>query len=102
MFSIHSTHRSSNVTSRDRCARSLKRTAYVFLSLLLLLSLPGTRFGQAYFGTVTGVLTDSSGGILQGAKVTLTDQNKGYVFNATSDNTGRYLFTAIPPGLYSV
>jgi hypothetical protein len=68
----------------------------------ILLAVPAMLFGQAYLGTVTGVLTDSSGGVLQGAKVTLTDQNKGYVFNATSDNTGRYLFTAVPPGLYSV
>jgi hypothetical protein len=59
-------------------------------------------FAQAYFGTVTGVLTDPSGAVLQGAKVTLTDQDKGYTFNTSSDDTGRYLFTTIPPALYSV
>ncbi len=76
-----------------------------FLVLLLaaiLFAAPALLLGQAYFGTVTGVLTDPSGAVLQGAKVTLTDQEKGYVFNTTSDNSGRYLFAPIPPGLYSV
>ncbi len=90
--------RKSAVTALAGMARALS----IVSLLLLFLSLPIALFGQTYFGTVTGVLTDSSGGVLQGAKVTLTDQNKGYVFNTTSDNTGRYVFTAIPPGLYSV
>ncbi len=72
------------------------------LLVAILLVMPGMLFGQAYFGSVAGVLTDPSGAVLQGAKVTLTDQDKGYVFNATSDDTGRYLFTTIPPGLYTV
>jgi hypothetical protein len=40
--------------------------------------------------------------VIQGAKVTLLDQDKGYKFSATSDGTGRYLFVSIPPGMYSV
>jgi hypothetical protein len=72
------------------------------LLFTILLILPVTLFGQAYFGTVSGELTDSSGAVLQGAKVTLTDQARGYVFNATSDSNGRYLFTSVPPGVYTV
>jgi len=59
-------------------------------------------FAQGYFGTVSGILTDSSGAIVQGAKITLLDEQKGYQFAATSDNNGRYLFASIPPGTYSV
>jgi hypothetical protein len=59
-------------------------------------------FGQAYFGTVSGVLTDTTGAVVGGAKVVLTDQQKGYAFNTTSDNDGRYLFRSIPPGVYLV
>ncbi|MGA7857432.1 MAG: TonB-dependent receptor, partial [Terracidiphilus sp.] len=72
------------------------------LLLALLLAMPHGVFGQAYFGTITGVLTDPSGAVIPGAKVTLTDQEKGYTFNATSDGEGRYLYRSIPPGVYSV
>ena len=68
----------------------------------ILLALPITVFGQGYFGTVSGTITDSSGAVVPGVKATLADQQKGYKFAATSDNTGRYVFTSIPPGLYSV
>jgi hypothetical protein len=58
--------------------------------------------GQAYFGTVGGELTDSTSAVVSGARVVLTDQQKGYTFNTTSDSSGRYLFRSIPPGQYSV
>jgi hypothetical protein len=64
--------------------------------------LPAPVFGQAYFGTVSGELTDATGAMVQGAKVVLTDQQKGFMFNTTSDSSGRYLFRSIPPGLYMV
>lgn len=72
----------------------------VLLAFLLLL--PLALFSQGYFGTVSGELTDPSGAVIQGAKVVLTDQARGFTYNATSDSAGRYLFTAIPPGLYTV
>ncbi len=58
--------------------------------------------GQGYFGTVSGLITDPSQAIVPGAQVTLLDQQKGYQFTTTSDKSGRYLFTAIPPGTYTV
>lgn len=63
---------------------------------------PALLFAQGYFGTVSGLLTDPSGAVVQNAKVTLTDQQKGYVFKTVSDNAGRYLFRAVSPGVYSV
>ena len=74
--------------------------AVVLFAFLLVCAL--TVFGQAYFGTISGVLTDPSEAAVPAAKVTLTDQARGYVFTTTSDNTGRYLFTTVPPGVYSV
>lgn len=72
------------------------------LLLAFLLAMPAGVFGQGYFGTVTGVLTDPTGAVIPGARVTLTDQEKGYTFNAASDGDGRYLYRSIPPGVYSV
>jgi hypothetical protein len=69
---------------------------------VLLAGIQGVLFGQAYFGTVSGLLTDPSGAVVAGAKVVLTDEQKGHQFTNKSDNTGCYLFVSIPPGLYSV
>src|SRR5579864_4047022 len=79
---------------------ALSSCLLVLIGLVLLF--PVTVLGQAYFGTVSGELTDSTGALLQGATVILADQQKGYTFNATSDNDGRFLFRSIPPGTYSL
>src|ERR1041385_4069428 len=88
-------------------ASSLNLRSSIRLLLLILIAamavtLPTMLFGQAYFGTVSGTLTDSSGALLQGATVLLADQQKGYTFNTTSDAEGRYLFRSIPPGTSSL
>jgi Carboxypeptidase regulatory-like domain/TonB dependent receptor len=72
------------------------------LSLLALLILPAALLSQGYFGTVSGELSDPSGAVVAGAKVQLKDQQKGFTFSTTSDSSGRYLFSAIPPGTYTV
>jgi len=72
------------------------------LTLALIVLWSAALFSQGYFGTVSGVLTDSTGAVVQGAKVTLIDEQKGYTFTTTSNNEGRYLFASIPPGMYSV
>src|SRR5580704_13843743 len=81
--------------------KSSQRGLFQILFVLALI-LPAMLFAQGYFGTVSGVLTDPSGAVIQGAKVTLLDEQKGYQFTATSDSDGRYLFASIPPGTYSV
>ena len=80
------------------CLRKILRG----VSLAFLLLLPVMLLSQGYFGTVSGELTDSSGAVVQGAKVTLTDQAKGFTSTATSDAAGHYLFAAVPPGSYTV
>lgn len=57
---------------------------------------------QLYSGTVTGIVSDPTGAVVPGAKVTLTDQNKGYAFAATTEVTGRYLIRSVPPGTYKI
>ncbi len=88
------------ITSAVASSCQMGLTLVVLVAILL--GTPAILFGQAYFGSVAGVLTDPSGGVVQGAKVTLTDQEKGYTYNATTDNSGRYLFAPISPGTYTV
>jgi hypothetical protein len=88
------------VLSKPNAKRLSKLFRGVVATILLLL--PVVLFAQAYFGTVSGELTDSTGAVVQGATIILTDQDKGFTYTAKSDASGRYLFATIPPGLYTV
>ncbi|OLB22187.1 MAG: hypothetical protein AUH15_07135 [Acidobacteriales bacterium 13_2_20CM_55_8] len=80
-----------------------KSSTSLFLVLLIVvLTAVPAMFGQAYSGTVSGELTDATSAVVTGAKVILTDQEKGFSFQTISDNSGRYLFRSIPPGVYVV
>ncbi|MGC1452065.1 MAG: TonB-dependent receptor, partial [Candidatus Sulfotelmatobacter sp.] len=80
----------------------LRNCQLAFLLFIVALVLPSALVAQAYFGTVSGILTDATGAVVQGANVVLADQQKGYTFNTTSDSSGRYLFRSVPPGVYTV
>src|SRR5215813_12403833 len=83
-------------------ARSVSRVLFIASCISIGIILPSLVCAQAYFGTVSGELSDPTGALVQGASVVLTDQQKGFSFTATSDNNGRYLFRSIPPGSYVV
>ena len=53
---------------------------------------------QTTAGSISGQVTDPSGAIIPRAPVTLTDEGKGYLFHATTDSSGRYLFRQVAPG----
>jgi Carboxypeptidase regulatory-like domain/TonB dependent receptor len=84
--------------TRSSLVRLRSVSAFVFAFLMLTV----LSFGQGYFGTVSGLITDPSGAVIPNAKVTLIDQEKGFTFDSKSDEGGRYLFRAVPPGLYKV
>lgn len=79
-----------------------RRGLCCILSFAFLLLSSSVASAQGYYGTVSGILSDTGGAVIPGASVTLLDQNKGYRFSTTSDSEGRYLFRSIPPGVYTV
>src|SRR5262249_49216050 len=86
------------VSLRPNFSRVLRTISLFAIALLL----PTLVCAQAYFGTVGGELTDSTGAVVQGATVILTDQQKGFQFTTTTDSSGRYLFRSVAPGTYLV
>jgi hypothetical protein len=66
-------------TSVSRPEYRFQQLFTLSLIVFLFLVLPGVLVGQAYFGTVGGQLTDSSGAVLAHANVVLTDQQKHWV-----------------------
>jgi len=70
------------------------------LLVCLSLGLAGAAWGQVYSGSLTGVVSDPSGAVIPGAKVTLTDVGKQVDFPAVTDAEGRYVIRALPPSNY--
>jgi len=73
--------------------------AFVFLSITFS-GLWAQSAGSA--GTLSGVVSDSTGAVLPGAVVTLINPVSGYNRNSTTDSAGHYLFTNIPLNPYHV
>jgi hypothetical protein len=69
----------------------------VFLTLLLSC---GLAFGQSFTASVRGTATDPSGSAVPRASVTITDTERGTSQTTTSDEAGRFVITALPPGHY--
>jgi len=51
---------------------------------------------------ITGMVTDPSGNVIVGAKVTITEGSTGYTRTATTDNTGLFTFPGLNVGTYSL
>src|SRR5580700_4191237 len=60
-------------------------------------------FGQATnTGTVVGEVSDPSGALVPGATVTLTDASAGVKLTDVTNAAGKYAFTTVPPGTYTI
>jgi hypothetical protein len=73
------------------------------LAAMALLAVTTPVFGQASTtATVRGTVEDTSGGVLPGATVTLTNAGTGASQMAVTNERGGYLFTGLFPGTYSL
>ena len=80
---------------------SHRRTALAALFVSVLLAAP-LAIGQQVFGRIFGTVTDSTGAAIPGAKVTITDQNKGTKSEVTTDASGNYTRGQLIPDTYKV
>jgi outer membrane receptor protein involved in Fe transport len=76
----------------------------LLFSLLVASVLCGTASaaGQGTTSRVVGTVTDSSGGKVPGATVTLTNEATGVSFTTVSNETGSYSFEAVQVGQYTL
>lgn len=74
------------------------RFGIVLMLAAMLLSIPA--FAQEQTGGVQGTVTDSDGGAIPGATVTITGE--GYTNVTVTNAKGFYRLPAIPPGAYTV
>jgi hypothetical protein len=53
-------------------------------------------------GEITGLVTDSSGAVVSGANVTVTNKATDAARKATTNDEGLYAFPSLPPGVYEL
>lgn len=85
-----------------RLSGTRKSTVITVVSLFLSVLFYQSAAAQAVNTTVTGVVKDPAGALVQGAKVTLTDTGTRLSVNTTSNSDGFYLFNEVRSGYYTV
>src|SRR6516165_11450910 len=91
-----------NTKRRSNCF-SVAVRAVALLSVCSVLLVGKCALSQtAGTGAVAGTVLDSSGGLVAGAKVTVTSQATGESRTVASSSRGDYLVPALLPGLYTV
>lgn len=79
-------------------------TAAILTVFVMMMASATPSFAQASGSTaeVRGQVTDSTGAVIPGAKVTLTDANKGTARAAMTDAEGNYTFLGLLPSAYDL
>jgi hypothetical protein len=82
---------------------SLRKLALFAVCIsLALFCFSGTLSAQQVFGSIFGTVTDPSGAAVNGAKVTITDVNKGTTSDVTTNESGNYSKGQLILGNYQV
>src|SRR2546428_10390724 len=86
------------VMRRDTCTRSAKWCA----SLLLWLAFACPTLAQKDTGSIVGRLKDSTGAVIPGASVAVTNKATGVALSTSTNEAGEYQVLALIPGTYTV
>ncbi len=80
----------------------LARCTRIALCAFLLCLFTAAAFGQAGRGAISGTVTDPTGAVIPGAKVTLTNAATGVAQSTTANASGEFAFISLDPGTYSL
>jgi len=86
---------------RERGIRCVVALAGVLLLCAALWS-PGTLLAQSDLGKISGFVKDPSGATVPNAKVSVRSNTGGVERQTTTNESGYYVITNVPPGLYTM
>jgi len=72
------------------------------LAFVLSIAAVSAAYGQATTGEITGRVADASGQVIAGATVTVVNAATGLSRATTTNETGEFIMTLLPPGRYTV
>jgi len=85
---------------------SFRLNSSSFVRLLFLLAVAALCIApspaQQTLGGITGEVSDSTGGVIPGAVVTITGEQTGLTRTAKTNGSGEYLFVNLPIGTYTL
>jgi len=81
---------------------STSKMVKLLLGFLLFTLLASSALAQGIFATLTGVVSDPSGALVTGAKITLRDTASGSLRDTTTNSDGYYTFASVPVGTYAL
>jgi hypothetical protein len=81
--------------------RTLRGVAGLFAGVVLML-MAVSGYAQGNLGAISGTVTDSSGSVVAGATVTITNQATGVAAQVITDERGFYSRESIPTGQYRI
>ncbi|PWT95000.1 MAG: hypothetical protein C5B55_01860, partial [Blastocatellia bacterium] len=79
---------------------SIRQRLDIAFVVLVLLCTVGITNAQTITGSISGVVTDSTGGVIPGAAVSITGAKTGQTRTATTDSEGHFNFAALQPGVF--
>ena len=82
----------------------MSKTLRIAMGVVCLFALLGgvNLWGQGIFATLTGVVSDPTNAIVNGAKVTLTDVVSGSARETVTNSDGYFTFASVPVGKYNL
>ncbi len=82
--------------------KSSMRVKPIIVLVLVGLFFSTFNFAQERFGSIVGVVTDSTKAVVPGASVTITNKESGRSFTTVSNDEGKYFARDLEPGRYSI
>src|SRR5256885_252392 len=90
------------MSSNQRIPHIALRFSVLLAVALLLLSAAGLAQSTVSTGSIVGTVTDPSGAVVSGAKVTVSNTATGQTIDMTSNSAGAFNSGALSPGNYKV
>lgn len=88
-------------TVSNQGCRTAALIGCLLLAVLFLLH-PMRAAAQEYRGTISGTVTDPTGAVIPGAKVTVTETTSGTTSRTISNSAGQYALPFLAPGTYTI
>src|SRR5436190_402055 len=79
-----------------------KTFGWIVMFSVFFLFVPSLPAGAQTFGQITGIVTDTTGGVLVGANVTVTNTQTAATTTQQANSAGVYVFPNLQPGIYTL